>query len=116
MARHEDFLIEQGTDVSMDLYCFNADGSTKDLTGYNVVASIARKHGVSDSDKVYFEPYIMVPPSDGVINLILTNEKTSALNKRINYVYDVEISFSDSDGDTYVERILEGVLRVNPSV
>jgi len=33
-----------------------------------------------------------------------------------NYVYDVEISYVDSNGATIVERILEGKIRVSPSV
>jgi hypothetical protein len=32
------------------------------------------------------------------------------------YVYDVEIQYADSDGDSVVERILEGQISVSPSV
>jgi hypothetical protein len=32
------------------------------------------------------------------------------------YVYDVEMSYQDSDDNTIIERVLEGILNVSPSV
>ena len=61
------------------------------------------------------------PATDGIVNLSLTNLQTDLLNTKKRYVYDVEVSYvSESDGLgnlTYIiERILEGTLKVNPSV
>jgi hypothetical protein len=50
-----------------------------------------------------------------VTTIALTNTQTDAL-KPGRYVYDVEISFVDSDGDTIIERVLEGKIEVTPSV
>ena len=52
---------------------------------------------------------------DGIITLALNNNQTDLL-KSGRYVYDVEISFNDSNGDTVIERILEGKILVTPSV
>ena len=49
------------------------------------------------------------------MTLSLTNIQTDDL-KAGRYVYDVELSFIDSAGDTIVERVLEGRVQVSPSV
>jgi hypothetical protein len=38
------------------------------------------------------------------------------LSTRGRYVYDVELKYNDSDGNAIVERILEGKIKVSPSV
>jgi len=116
MARYEELTIDQGTDVSIDLYLTNKDGSVKDLSGFSAAAKMSTRYGTSDSDKVAFAAYVTVPPTDGIVNLSLTNVVTNALNTRKRYVYDVEISYVDSDSNTIVERVLEGLITVNPSV
>ena len=45
----------------------------------------------------------------------LRNTQTDAL-KAGRYVYDVELSYTDSADNTIIERILEGQLTVTPSV
>ena len=52
---------------------------------------------------------------DGIVTLSLTNVQTDTL-KVGNYVYDAEISFTDTNSNVIVERILEGKIRVSPSV
>ena len=116
MARYEELTIDQGTDVSLDLYLTQADGSPKDLTGFSVAAKMSTRYDVRDSDKIPFEAYVMVPPTDGIVNLYLTNAVTDALNNRRKYVYDVEISYVDSDQNSIVERVLEGLVTITPSV
>ena len=64
---------------------------------------------------VGFAVAINTPASDGIITLSLTNQQTDALRVG-NYVYDVEISYEDSNNRTIIERILEGKIRVSPSV
>ena len=69
----------------------------------------------SSADTTSFAAAISTPPTDGILTLSLTNAQTDALRVG-NYVYDVEISFVDSNGATIVERVLEGKIRVSPSV
>jgi hypothetical protein len=56
------------------------------------------------------------PSLEGIVTLSLSNLITDGLSTRGRYVYDVEISFVDEDGHTIIERILEGKIKVNPSV
>lgn len=116
MARYEELTIDQGTDVSIDLYLTEKDGTPKNLTGFNVAAKMSTRYGVSDSDKISFDAYVTVPPVDGIVNLYMGNTVTDTLNTRKKYVYDVEISYVDSDENTIVERVLEGLVTVTPSV
>jgi hypothetical protein len=75
-----------------------------------------RGYNSDSADTVDFTTLVADPATDGVVVLSLTNEQTDALNTRGKYVYDVEISFLDSDGNTIIERVLEGKIKVSPSV
>jgi len=97
MAQYEEITIDQGADVALELFLVNQDGSTKDLTNHSAFAKMKN------------------PSTDGIATISLTNIQTDAL-KTGRYVYDVEISFVDSDGDNIVERVLEGIIEVTPSV
>ena len=116
MSHYEDLTIDQGSDLSVELRLINKDASKKNLTGYSVAAKMAPNYTSTDSDKIAFTAIIANPDSDGIINLSLTNTQTDALSTRRKYVYDVEISYVDSDENTIVERILEGNVTVKPSV
>ena len=37
MARYEELTIDQGSDVSLDVYLTNVDGSPKDLSGFSAI-------------------------------------------------------------------------------
>lgn len=115
MAQYEDFDIGQGTDITLQLELVDRSAAKKDLTGYGANAQIRKTHNSSDSDAVSFSSQIASPSTDGVVNLTLTNEQTSAL-KAGRYVYDVEIYYQDSDLNTIVERVLEGRINITPSV
>lgn len=115
MAYYEELTIDQGTDVAIDIYLVNKDGSKKDLTGYTAGARMATSYDADSDDKIRFSAGIASPATDGVVNLSLTNEQTTTLNPKKRYVYDVEISL-DSDGDTTIERVLQGLITVTPSV
>lgn len=115
MADYEDLTIDQGADVAIELHLVDPDGSKKNLTGYTASAYMKRSYG-DDSDFVAFTTLISTPQTDGIVTLSLTNEQTDALNTRGRYVYDVEISFEDSDGESIIERVLEGKIKVTPSV
>lgn len=113
---YEDFTISQGSDVAFELELVELDGSTKDLTGYTVEAKMKKSFN-SDSDKtIDFTAIVSDPATDGVVVLSLTNEQTDDLSTRGRYVYDVELSYLDSDDNLIVERILEGKIKVSPSV
>jgi hypothetical protein len=118
MADYEDLTIDQGTDVAIELHLVDPDGSKKNLNGYTASATMKRSYSASsdDSDTVNFTTLIPEPKTDGVITLSLDNTVTDALNTRGRYVYDVEISFEDSDGNEIIERVLEGKIKVTPSV
>jgi len=116
MADYEEITIDQGADVAIELHLVEQDGSKKDLTDYSANAKMKRNYNSDSADTVDFTTIIPSPSSDGVVVISLTNEQTDALNTRGRYVYDVEISFDDSDGNTIIERVLEGKIKVTPSV
>lgn len=113
---YEDFTINQGTDIAIELHCTEPDGSVKDLSNHSLAAYMKRNYADSanDPDTVSFNG-IISDAIGGIATISLTNTETDALNPRGRYVYDVELSFVDSDGDTIVERILEGQIEVSPS-
>jgi hypothetical protein len=115
MATYEEFSIDQGTDVTIELHLLNTSGATKDLTNHNVTAKMKKNYNSDSSDTVSFTTGISTDPTDGMVSLSLTNTQTDVL-KAGRYVYDVELSYLDSSGDTIVERILEGRIQVTPSV
>jgi hypothetical protein len=114
MATYEEITIDQGTDVAMVLNLVKTDGSKKDLTSHAVAAKLKKNYNSDSADTIAFTSAI-TDDSDGIVTLSLTNTQTNAL-KAGRYVYDVELSFVDSDGNTIVERILEGRAQVTPSV
>lgn len=117
MADYEDFTIDQGADVAIELHLQETDGSKKDLTGHSAAAKMKRSYTSVDSDEIIdFTTTVTEPTTDGILVLSLTNTQTDALNPRLRYVYDVELSFTDSDGNEIIERILEGKVKVTPSV
>ena len=116
MAYYEDLTIDQGSDVAVEIHLVETDGSKKNLTDHQVTAKLKRSYS-SDSDETYdFTSIVASPATDGIVTLGLTNLQTDALNPKKKYVYDVELSYQDSDGNTIIERVLEGLINVTPSV
>lgn len=116
MAHYEDLQIDQGTDVAIEIHLVEVDGSVKDLTGYSASAKMKKTYTSDSADTIVFASAIPAPTTDGILTLGLTNIQTDALDARRRYVYDVEISYQDSDSNTIVERVLEGKIFVTPSV
>lgn len=117
MARYEDFTFDQGSDIGMELRLVNEDKTPKNLTDYSVSAKLSPNYAATDSDKTTFSAFVASPATDGIITLTLTNEQTDALDPRRRYVYDVEIFFQDNETDDFIiERVLEGIITVAPSV
>lgn len=115
MAQYEEFTIDQGSDVAVEIHCVDKDGSKKDLTGYSVSAKLKKTYTSDSDDTVSFTSIISTPEEDGILTISLNNTQTDLL-KAGRYVYDVELSYLDSDGNTVIERILEGRAQVTPSV
>ena len=117
MADYEDFTIDQGADVAIELHLQEQDGSKKNLTGHSALAKMKRSYNSTDSDEITsFTTVVSSPATDGILTLALTNSQTDSLNSRLRYVYDVELSYQDSNSQTIIERILEGKIKVTPSV
>ena len=114
MAQYEEFTIDQGSDVAIEIHCVDGQGAAKNLSNYSPSAKMKKTYTSSDSDTTSFTA-IVSDTTAGIITLSLTNTQTDALAKG-RYVYDVELSFLDSASNTIVERILEGRIQVTPSV
>lgn len=116
MAQYEDLTIDQGADVAVELLLLEKDGSIKDLTGFSASAKMKRSYNAdSDNTQAFTTTIDAQTPENGKLILELTNTQTDAL-KAGRWVYDVEISYVDSDGNNIIERVLEGNIQVTPSV
>tara|TARA_B100000282_G_scaffold251277_1_gene195754 strand:- start:2541 stop:2909 length:369 start_codon:yes stop_codon:yes gene_type:complete len=116
--RYEDLIINQGTDVAIEIHCEDENGNKKNLANYSASAMMKRSYNDSDGDpnSLSFNSVVASPPADGIVTISLTNTQTDTLLTRGRYVYDVELSFVDSSSNTIIERILEGNIEVSPSV
>ena len=114
MAQYEEITIDQGADASIELHLVNTDGSKKNLTNHTITAKMKKNYTSDSSDTTDFVSTVS-NALDGIATISLTNIQTDAL-KAGRYVYDVELSFLDSDGDTIIERVLEGKITITPSV
>lgn len=115
---YEDITINQGADVAIELHLAYDSGSTYSLVNKAVSAKMKRNYtdSAGDPDTITFQSAIINPAEDGIVSLSLTNTQTDALKTRGRYVYDVEISYTDSDSNTIIQRVLEGQIEVSPSV
>ena len=114
MAQYEEFTIDQGADVTIELNLVDKNDAVKNLSGYSLAAKLKKNYNSGDSDTTSFTT-IIDNASSGIASISLNNTQTNAL-KSGRYVYDVELSFQDSSGNTIIERILEGRIQVSPSV
>lgn len=115
MAHYEDLYIDQGSDFRMRLNLVDNNGNKRDLSGYSVNGLVKRSYDDDSASATPFATALIFPPTDGGIQISLTNLQTDAFNHRKRYVYDIEIS-KDSDGYTSIERVMEGQVIVRPSV
>lgn len=113
MAQYEEFTIDQGTDVAIEIHLIDENGNTKDLTNHTVLGQLRKNY--SSTSATSFNAIIATPPTDGIATLSLSNSDTSLLEKG-RYVYDVELSFLDSNNQPIIERVLEGRIQVTPNV
>ena len=114
MAQYEEFTIDQGADITIELNLVDKDDAVKNLTGYSLAAKLKKNYNSTAEETTSFTTNI-ANAAKGIASLSLNNTQTNAL-KAGRYVYDVELSFQDSSGNTIIERILEGRIQVSPSV
>lgn len=114
MAQYEEITIDQGADASIELHLVETDGTVKNLTNHTITAKLKKNYSSDSSDTTSFVTTVN-DALNGKAIISLSNTQTDAL-KAGRYVYDVELSFIDSSGDTIIERILEGKITVTPSV
>ena len=112
MAIISNLTIDQGSTFSVDIDVTDADGDALNLTDFTVQGQMRKTYTSSTATTFVSE---ITNATGGVVTISLTAATTNAL-KAGRYVYDVELSFADSDGETIVERILEGRMQVSPSV
>lgn len=116
MAQYEEFNVDQGADVAIQLDLINPTTNlAKNLTGYSVRAKMKKGYNSDSADTVDFTSIVADPATDGIVTLSLTNTQTDSL-KAGRWVYDVELFYLDSSSNTIVERVLEGRIQVTPSV
>lgn len=113
MATYEEFTIDQGADVAIQLDLVDENDNPKDLTNHTVTAFMKKNYTATAYTE--FSAIVADPPTDGIVTMSLTSTQTDAL-KAGRYVYDVELSFTDDQSNVIVERILEGRIQLTPSV
>jgi NAD-specific glutamate dehydrogenase len=115
MAERSDFDIDQGSNVVITMDLANKDRSPYNMVNHLVFAQMKLSYLHDSTQATKFTPYYQDAPN-GIIQLILTNEQTDALDYRKPYYYDVEVHHYDSNQELIIERILEGTITVKPSV
>jgi len=127
MAQSEDIMVDQGSDVTIRLECFNTDGTQKifkrinpetggTISPFTASGKIKKSFSTRDSDAIPFGTSFLDLLNPHVLQLTLGNTVTDTM-KAGRYVYDVELSSIDSaTSTTIIERILQGTLTVNPGV
>lgn len=115
MAQYEDLTIDQGSDVAVEIHLVDKNGAAKNLNYHTITATMKKTYNSDSDDTTSFTSIVASPATRGIVTLSLTHLQTELL-KPGRYVYDVEMSYLDSDSDMIVERILEGQVVVTPSV
>lgn len=109
MAVVSNLSIDQGTTYSVTIEVTDNAGTPRNLSGYTARSQMRRSYYTNSN--VAFTANI-INPSEGEINLTLTDTQTS--NLRLGrYVYDVELVQTSSGS---VERIVEGIVTIYPEV
>jgi hypothetical protein len=110
MAAIANLIVEQGATFSSSITVKDSDGNALDLTGYTASAKMAL--GYSSTRTRTTITTTINEPTTGVVELSLTADQTAALDAPARYVYDVDITASDST----VTRVIEGIMTIRPNV
>ena len=111
MAAIANYVIDQGTSFSSAVTVRGSDGHPLDLTGYTASAKMALGYA-STRTRTTITTTFDADRTTGVITLSLTAAQTALLDAPARYVYDLDITASDST----VTRIIEGLITVKPDV
>jgi len=106
MAKQQNIVFDQGTDVSIEVSVLDDIGVELDLSGYTAQSSI-RKHYTSNSSLDF-----LCETSNSTITLSLSNIESGNITPG-RYVYDVIIIGTSSN---LVTRIVEGICTIRPRV
>ncbi len=105
MASKTNFIIDQGSTVSLTTSILDANNELMVFSGYSGRSKFKKHYASTNS-------YILgVALSNGSVTLTM-NSSATAIVPAGRYVYDVEIL----DGSNNVTRILEGIITVTPRV
>ena len=114
MAQEEIFTIDQGSDVAIEMHIVQKDGNPRNIASHAFNMKMKRSYNSDSADTVDWAT-IVSDANAGIMTASLTNTQTDELRKG-KYVYDVEMQYVDSGGDTIIERVLQGQMIVSPSV
>ena len=112
MAARANLQIDQGATFSTDVTVTNADGTAFNLTDHTASAKLALGYA-STRTRTDFTTSIAADPTTGILTLSLTSTQTDALEAPARYVYDVEVTNTNTNN---VTRVIEGIITINPSV
>jgi len=111
MAAVANYVIDQGATFSSAVTVRGSDGNPLDLTDYTASAKMALGYA-STRTRTTITTTFDADRTTGVITLSLTATQTAALDAPARYVYDLDITASDST----VTKIIEGLITVKPNV
>ncbi len=114
-AQYEEFIFDQGADVAIEFHLVDENDQPKDLTAYEARARLKLNYNSDSDDTTDFTTIIANPPTDGIVTISLTGAQTDIL-KPTNYVYGLEISFTDSDDNVIRELVTDGRITIEPTV
>ena len=111
MAATANLTIDQGATFSSDITVKDNAGNPLDLTDYTASAKMALGYS-STRTRVTMTTAFASDRTTGILTISLTADQTNTLSAPARYLYDVEITASDST----VTRVIEGIITVNPSI
>ena len=114
-AQYEEFIFDQGADVAIEFHLVDENDQPKDLTAYEARARLKLNYNSDSDDTTEFTTIIANPPTDGIVTISLTGQQTYVL-KPTNYVYGLEIYFTDSDDNKIRELVTDGTITIEPTV
>ena len=75
MAQYEEFTIDQGADIAIELHLVDKDNAVKNLTNHTIAAKLKKNYNSDSSDTTDFSAAVTNAAS-GVALLSLTNSQT----------------------------------------
>jgi len=108
MATKSNIVIDQGSDLTLQVSCTNAAGEIFDLSNYTAACKL-RKHWTSST--AYTLTSTVTGASLGEITLSANNTTTSAIPPG-RYMFDVEVTSNTGT----ITRVLQGVATVTPEI